>query len=305
MERMADNLTIENTHFSGYCSFSSGIKAPIYEVFSSHALNQLLGYAKFKNSDYGNVYYRGQTAIYNTLLSSLHREYAKTQTAGKAIREVIIKIENDRRLRKDLKLDRLSEKDQSIVIECMLQHYGLKTRFLDLVDNHWVALWMGLYTYTTIKQVSVYSHYVKREIPYINLINGTAEEKDFFQYILLLAFPYSGIKSNNGISRCGQYLTVDLRQALPSTFLRPHAQHGLLAKKIVPDSVISSDFDLSETVVGIIKIRIDRAAEWLGTGKLLVQDNLFPAPAYDNGYDILISRNDIFSNPKQQIARYV
>lgn len=208
---------------------------------------------------------------------------------------------------KELKLERLNDTEKKIIIECMLQHYGIKTRFLDLVDNHWVALWMGLHTFTTIKQVMMYAHYVKREIPYIDLINGTAKEEDFFQYILLLAFPYNNIyKSNNGIARCGAFMTVDLRQALPSTFLRPHAQHGLLAKKIVSSS-ISSDFDMSDAVVGIIKIRIDRAAEWLGTGKLLVQDNLFPAPAYDNGYDILLSRSDIFSDSKQQqqIARYV
>ena len=304
MQQMQSNLAVREAKFVEDWIFSNGDTAPVYEVFSAHALNQLIGYAKHINRDYGNVYYRGQTGLYKSLLASLYRKYDRISSAGKVIGKTITKIKNDSRMQVRLRLDKLSEWEGKIAIEGMLQHYGLKTRYLDLVDNHWVALWMGLYEFKSIKQVTEYGHYVKRELPFPELINGTAKEEDFYQYILLLAFPYSEHKTHNGISRCGDYVIVDLRQALPSTLLRPHAQHGLLARKI-SNSPDSKDYDMSGTIVGIIKIRIDRAAEWLGTGELLVQENLFPSPAHDNGYDVLLFREDLFADSEQKIIKYV
>ena len=61
---------------------------------------------------------------------------------------------------------------------------------------------------------------------------------------------------------------------------------------------------MATNVVGIIKIRIDRAKQWLGNGELLSQENLFPPPAFDNGYDVLLSRTDLFDN-NFTIARYI
>ena len=94
-----------------------------------------------------------------------------------------------------------------------------------------------------------------------------------------------------------------MRQALPSIFLRPHAQHGLVIKK-KPHHGTVCDYDMSDTVIGILKIRIDRTIQWIGNGQLLSQDNLFPAPAYDHGYDMLLSRTDIF-NGEYDIAKYI
>jgi len=33
----------------------------------------------------------------------------------------------------------------------MLQHYGSSTRCMDFVDNHWIALWFGLYQWVSTK----------------------------------------------------------------------------------------------------------------------------------------------------------
>ena len=62
---------------------------------------------------------------------------------------------------------------------------------------------------------------------------------------------------------------------------------------------------MASNVVGIIKIRIDRVKEWIGTGVLLTQDNLFPSPAYDYGYDLLLQRSDLFDEEGFQIAKFV
>ena len=34
---------------------------------------------------------------------------------------------------------------KKIVVESMLQHYGVRTYCHDFVDNHWTALWFSLY----------------------------------------------------------------------------------------------------------------------------------------------------------------
>ena len=100
-------------------------------------------------------------------------------------------------------------------------------------------------------------------------------------------------------------IEVDLRKALPSTFLRPHAQHGLVIKKNVSNSSPSAiDFDLSSNVVGIIRIRIDRAKRWIGDGELLTQDNLIPPPGYDPGYDLLLNKSELFRNSSLKITKY-
>ena len=101
-------------------------------------------------------------------------------------------------------------------------------------------------------------------------------------------------------------IEIDLRKSLPSTFLRPHAQHGLVIKKNVDLNFRKSeDYDLSTNVVAIIKIRIDRAKQWIGNGELLTQDNLIPPPGYDPGYDLLLSKYDIFSNSSLKITKYM
>ena len=63
-------------------------------------------------------------------------------------------------------------------------------------------------------------------------------------------------------------------------------------------------YDMSKNVVGIIKIRVDRVHDWIGSGELLTQNSLFPPAAYDYGYDILLTRTDLFDETFK-IARYV
>jgi len=127
-----------------------------------------------------------------------------------------------------------------------------------------------------------------------------------FQYILLLAVPFSKNRTFTGIRESDNHIEVDLRHALPSTFLRPHAQHGLVIKKKMHKPAFStSDYDMASAVVGIIKIRIDRAHELIGNGELLTQNNLFPPPAYDHGYDLLLSRKDLFEGFDYSIAQYI
>lgn len=305
MEKMKDTLTQRDRTFVGYHSFSCGNDVPIYEVTSIHALNQLIGYAKFINQSYGDVYYRGECKLHEGLLPSLFRRHVSTACAA-PLNELINKICSDPKMRTSLKLESLDSTSASYKIEGLLQHYGIKTRFLDLVDNHWIALWMGLYKNQTYNQVLEYNHYVQREIPLVDFANGkSCTEDDLFQYILLIAIPGESDRKNTGIFISDNFAEIDLRQALPSTFLRPHAQHGLVVRKRPHNGASVNEYDIATNVVGILKIRIDRVKDWIGTGELLTQNNLFPAPAYDQGYDILLNRTDLFDDKTFKIARYI
>ena len=153
----------------------------------------------------------------------------------------------------------------------------------------------------------------ERKIPFIDKLNGNAVYADkkkwedaIYQYVLLIATPVAAELSTDGINRTKEFIEIDLRKALPSTYLRPHAQHGLVIKKnISKENPQKEDFDISTNVVCIVKIRIDRAKTWIGNGELLTQDNLIPPPGYDPGYDLLLSKYDIFRGSSLKITKYM
>lgn len=306
--KLPHTLSISGSDFAGVYHFSCGNDVPVYEVHTVHALNQMIGHAKFNNQSYGNVYYRGECKLHPTLKPSLFRKVKNAERATERISQLIQRFIGDTHMKRELKLNPNDIDTSKIKIEGMLQHYGVPTRFIDVVDNHWVALWMGLNQTDRPKQYNQYYHYTERSIPLVELAKGDPLPDDLlFQYILLIAVPFSNSRTFTGIQSSADYIEVDLRQALPSTFLRPHAQHGLVLRRKVhqPTSCGTDAYDMAPAVIGIIKIRIDKVHEWMGNGELLTQNNLFPPPAYDYGYDLLISRDDLFKDSEYSIARYV
>jgi hypothetical protein len=79
---------------------------------------------------------------------------------------------------------------------------------------------------------------------------------------------------------------VDLRMAVPSVFLRPHAQHGLLFR--CKGAANERPNDYSKQIRGIVRVSLKDALDWLGEGKIVGTHSLFPPPFYDNGYQILL-----------------
>ena len=136
-----------------------------------------------------------------------------------------------------MKLD--TGEQSEIRLESTLQHYGIPTHYVDLVDNHWVALWFGANQYKAYMNGTL-GRYEKRSADIGDVFQKRIElsEDDFkrylvnvkdciYQYLLLIFVskpkenPESGVSINEDNT-----ILVDLRNALPSTFLRPHAQHG-------------------------------------------------------------------------------
>ena len=243
-------------------------EVPIFSVSTQHELNQLVGYVKHINAANGTVLYRGQTNNYSELKPSGCRGH------GHVSDDIIHGLINDKKFQHYLGLEQPEvagwTKYQELLIEAVLQHYGANTRCMDFVDNHWCALWFGLYRFAPVTH-----RYVKRT------------DQDGVMYIYLYLAD-TNCPSINGVYIGEDAYTVDLRKALPSYFLRPASQHGW----IVRNKKASANSDYGENVLCVISMKICDVANWLGDGLLLTQDNFFPDYTVDDGYKVLLLQQE-------------
>lgn len=124
--------------------FRSGHSVPLYDIKSTGAFNQLVGFAKFLNSEYGNVYYRGVSGLYDNVLPSLMRSRAKGIPFD--LTDIINRIMQDERLKESLKLrskvipksdsdhrlNRQIDRFNKYTVEALLQHLSVLHGFLTL-----------------------------------------------------------------------------------------------------------------------------------------------------------------------------
>lgn len=314
---LTDKSRVEGCSLIGHHKYSNGHSVPIYDVSTTNALNQIIGHVKFQNADYGNVYYRGVRGLYDNVLPALMR--GRVRGTPNDLTQTLNKIISDSYFKKSLKLfdtiipksdqdhyfNKKVKRYNKYFAEALLQHYAGSTRFLDVVDNHWVALWMGLHEFKTHGKKNEFYHSTKRSLSAWDLYEAHTERdvrlinKDIYAYILLIAMPYPISAPEYGITETDGFVEVDLRKALPSVYLRPHAQHALVIRKRDKDNInqVAHYYDMASQVTTILRVRIDRVIEWLGEGSLLTQDNLFPSPSIDQGYNNLLMHENIFKKP--------
>lgn len=397
---------INGTRLIGYWHDN---KVPVYEVTTVHGLNQMVGYIKHNNANHGTVLYRGQANLHESLIPSIlhgaptHFELLKRNNELSKYIDAIIADKGMRKLlhfNEDM-IDRSFYK--RYVVESMLQHYGVRTNFQDFVDNHWTALWFGLYElkkelmvectqdceyycyyytrrapklqekrkapeclslkvpelsllpdapalypilrvadYTEelledqknlkkIKGISdkdsytkAFQRLIKREIrekqkkneelnkaweekkKKVELLNqekltqyALDQESDIAYMYLLMYIADTRGENFKGAYAGTETITIDLRKAIPSTLLRPCAQHGWTVKRIGNNS------DLSDGVVCVLRLQISLVDQMMGTGILVSQENFFPTVEHDEGYRILLNREAPapFGNPPAKYQR--
>lgn len=108
-------------------------------VKTPHLLTQIAGYSKFKcGQSGGQVHFRGQSKVYPTMMASLYRtppkEHPKTEVLHTAINKYLKELRDT-----GATIGGTPER----AFEPLLQHYGMRTRWVDAVDNIWVALWFA------------------------------------------------------------------------------------------------------------------------------------------------------------------
>jgi len=259
----------------------NGVK--ILDVKESHALVMAGGYLKYNLPE--GVYFRGQSQLYSELRPALFRGIDTANAKNKRTRNLNSKINEYRNACPAF------SKFGDYVAEPLLQHYGLKTTWLDLVDNIWIALWFACYEAKATKD-SHFLHFQKRII----------SEDNQFAYVYLVGADLE----NRHYSKPGYWdgsntELVDLRIAAPSYFLRPHAQHGLLFRCKGTEGA-GRPFDYSSQIKGIVRIPLEKAFDWLGNGHTVGIHALFPPAYYDDGYKILLQSGVTYDPRHKEIG---
>lgn len=246
----------------------------VYHVTTPHLFIQATGYLKHVHGTSGPkvVFYRGQDDLHDgALRPSLYRSIKSTggqQKLNEALNRYVQTIGDSGQV-----LSKVSD----YVREPLLQHYGIRTRWIDLVDNIWVALWFACHCAHSTGKTGEYLHFERRKS------NG-----QHFAYVLLVESDWQQVSGKPGLYGGTTTETIDLRTAAPSVYVRPHAQHAVLARmKTFQDD---QPMDYSILVAGVVRVALDDALEWLGNGVLLTPHVLFPPPVYDLGYRDLLTR---------------
>ena len=243
----------------------------MFHVRDPHALIQAAGYLKYVQSNAGeSIYFRGQTTLYGSLVPSLFRG-CRTQRGQSprvaALRQVLADVQ--------AKCSIFSQFD-TLGHEPLLQHYGYRTSWIDVVDNIWVALWFACHTAKSFGPTGEFVHFEQR---------STRSEPNGNAYVLLVATDAPSWNHARGVHVGSKTELVDLRSACPSIFVRPHAQHGLLFRL---RGTAQRPVDYGGQVYGVIRVSLADALSWLGGGQMLGTHSLFPPAYYDHGYQILL-----------------
>jgi FRG domain-containing protein len=266
------------THEHAYLEPVPSVGYNVFHAKKPYVLVQAAGYLKHIRAKSRNksVYFRGQSKLYPTIPPTLYRGIkSRPQAREKRDAQMNALL---RAIRRDkLVLRAISNHVQ----EPILQHYGLKTRWLDVVDNVWIALWFACYMAHSFGKHGEYLHFEKRIVRHV-------KPDESFAYILLLESAATpNAKLGPGCFKDDDSATIDLRIAAPSHFVRPHAQHGLVIKSL--DKNGKAPLNFSPLLVGIIRVDLADALEWLGSGDMLNVHALFPPPPYDVGYQEILN----------------
>lgn len=265
----------------------SNAQFDILHVKDSHNLIKAAGYLKFTHSSTDKsegIYFRGERKIYESLSPTLFRS---------------VKNQNAKQRKTSLLNNALKEFNNKCPIfakfgqyahEPLLQHYGISTSWLDVVDNIWIALWFACHQAKSAGENNEYLHFEKR-----------TPKPNEYAYILLIGADIDRRHSGKpGWFHGENTELIDLRMATPSVFLRPHAQHGLLFR--CRGVSHQRPHDYRQQIRGIIRVDLNDALDWLGQGKIVGTHALFPPAYYDIGYRILLECGAKYDNDLGSIA---
>lgn len=248
----------------------------VLHVTDPHALVQAAGYLKFLSAtnDSHTVFFRGQGRYRSHLSPSLFRGLSNVGPQSDRV-GALNKLMAAAKCKSKTLADLPSE-----ALEPLLQHYGIRTSWIDLVDNLWVALWFACHRFHSTGDAGEYAHYERR-------VPRRESDDDRFAYVVLVAAETAHDERNStGFWHGNKTELIDLRLKVPSFFVRPHAQHGVLFR--LKGTGDKRPLDYRTAIVGTIRVDLEDALEWLGDGRLLDVRGLFPPAFYDTGYRILL-----------------
>jgi len=240
---------------------------PSIKVRSYRALVKVVGFFKY---NYGPVLFRGQASCRRTLIPSGYRNATAPADTDKRIDKFIQHV-RDKGL-----VDYMNDQRMRATTEPLLQHYGLRTRWIDLVDSIPHALFFAL-------NRCVQSPYSKKQMTFV------PSDKAYGSLLLVrtgtMKTTRIGGKTLHGVWSSDTGLRIcDLRIEKPGTALRPHSQHAFLCTKTKKGT---PGVDLWPHVIAHIFFDVSEAKSWIG-GDALSREALFPGPKWDQVYGSLL-----------------
>lgn len=249
----------------------------VYHARDPHALTQAAGYLTYLHAhkDALAIHFRGQGKMHAGLIPSLFRGSKSEGSRNnrlKSLSKYIHDISSKHRM--------LGKLD-AVVVETLMQHYGIRSTWVDMVENIWIALWFACHKARFSGEFNRHLHFEKRT-------PRTELPDERFAYILLIGTEITPIDKNvPGWYKGKNTELIDLRKAAPSIFLRPHSQHGVLFR--LRGDTRTRLLNYGSSIKGVIRVSLEDALEWLGSGTLLNVHALFPPPLYDQGFGFLLS----------------
>lgn len=203
------------------------------------------------------VFLRGQSSLYSgKIIPSAYRDADKL--------EVDKQIEGQISRFKAVAGKNFQKLDEN-VIEGLFQQYEQSSRWIDAVDNIWVALWFACQRRWEEGELV---QYVRR--------NPRIEVGKFkYAYILIL-----------GANPEANEVVMDLREKTPSMFVRPHVQHGVLLQRRGKDGQPMAD--MTRLIQAVVRVDLEDALSWIGNSPSLSSSSMFPNPSFDTGFRDLI-----------------
>ena len=227
-------------------------------------LQSFAGYLKSNLGGAYKVFFRGQNEDYAGMVPSLFRGVDGNK---KEFEERINAYENlTVKWRNTTKANRFGGE----IGGALLQHYGIRTPWIDLVDNLFIALWFACHKRTKIP-------------PY----TFCPRKCDKFGWVYFLQFenPVCSTKhriASEGIEVGKKTKWCDLRSSQTSLSLRTHVQHGIFGTL---RDLNYQNYDLNNLVIASVKFPITK--DFLDIVSI-PPTFLFPSTVYDNTYKYLL-----------------
>jgi hypothetical protein len=227
-------------------------------------LATFMGYLKYqiKQQKTGReVFFRGQTRDHPHIIPSLLRgdDFKRINTLSAAYEELKIgarKMFNNRRFRME-------------TLDNFFQHYGIKSKTLDLVDNLYIAVWFATNTW---KQVEGFNNLC---------IHEPSSELYGWIYFMSVEPPKAGTKSTD--PDFSGY--CNLREYHSSLSARLHCQHGITYFKPNDGEWTADNRTFDDLCIAAVKF--PNSQEFKMDGTIFTKEFLFPNSEIDNTYKLL------------------
>lgn len=212
-----------------------------------------------KESSSATLLCRGQTRHKAEMRPSLFRSKNDTHQVNQLLKaeQKVIEQVQARGLKRFIRPD----------LPALLQHYGVSTSWLDVVDNLFVSVWFATHYYDKAK----------------NAYFPSDPQSEGWIYFI------------STHTSAGRLRFIDLRELHHHLSVRPHIQHGW--------SVTLNDKDWDDCSRGlgsfiVAAVTFRRESAWKLDSGMFTQNVLFPSPEYDNTLKVLreTSINKILRN---------